>query len=293
LKAPDFDYEAPATLEEALALLKARGDDAKVLAGGQSLMPMLNMRLARPALVVDINRLPGLDAIRVADGRLRIGALVRHTAVVNSPEVAAGWTLLREAAAQIGHDAIRNRGTVAGSMAHADPSAEHPAVLAALDGELVLRSARGERTLTADQFFLGYLTTALQPDELVTEVRFPRLAARTGSAFVEFAPRLGDFALVGVAAAVTLAADGAWQDVRLALTGVGGTPFRARQAEAALRGSRPRPDDLKAAAAQVAQAIEPEGDIKASARYRRHLARVLTERALALAAERAAAQGGR
>jgi carbon-monoxide dehydrogenase medium subunit len=292
LKAPAFDYEAPASLEEALELLKARGDDAKVLAGGQSLLPMLNMRLARPALVVDINRIPNLAHIKVDNGQLRIGALVRHTGVVRSQDVAKGWPLLREAAAQIGHDAIRNRGTVAGSMAHADPTAEHPAVLAALDGEVVVRKAGGERVLGPDEFFLGYLTTALQPDEIVTEVRYPALAPRTGSAFVEFAPRVGDFAIVGVAATVTLGADGAWQDVRVALTGVGGSPFRARQAEAALRGSRPKAEDLKAAAAQVAAAIEPDSDIKASASYRRKLARSLTERALQTAAERAA-QGGR
>ncbi len=293
MKAPAFDYEAPATLEEALGLLQARADDAKVLAGGQSLMPMLNMRLARPALIVDINRLPGLDYIRIAGGQLQVGALARHTAVASHPEVKKGWPVLAEAAAQIGHDAIRNRGTLAGSLAHSDPTAEHPAVLAALDGEVVVRSAKGERTLKADDFFLGYLTTALQPDELLTEVRFPALAPRTGSTFVEFAPRVGDFAVVGVAAAVTLGGDGSWQDVRLALTGVGGTPFRARQAESALKGKKPTAADIQAAAAQVAEAIEPDSDIKASARYRRHLARTLSERALTTAAERAAGQGGR
>lgn len=286
MKAPIFDYEAPSSLEEALKLLQERGDDAKVMAGGQSLMPMLNMRLARPALVVDINRVAGLDYIRAENGHLKVGALARHTDIAKNADVARDWPLLREAAAQIGHDAIRNRGTLAGSMAHADPSAEHPAVLVALDGEIVVRSSRGERVIKADDFFVGYLTTALQPDEIVTEVRFPALPARTGSTFIEFAPRVGDFAVVGVAAAVTLGADGTWQDARIALTGVGGTPFRARQAEAALRGKRPSADDIRAAAASVGEAIDPESDMKASARYRRHLARVLTEQALATAAQR-------
>jgi carbon-monoxide dehydrogenase medium subunit len=296
LKPPAFDYEAPTSLAEALAILQRHGDEAKVLAGGQSLMPMLNMRLARPAVIVDINRIPDLAYVREADGHLAVGALARHVDLLRSPSVAAGWPLLREATAQIGHPAIRNRGTVAGSIAHSDPSAEHPAVLACLDGEVVVAGPAGRRIVKPDAFFVTYLTTDLRPDEVVVEVRFPRLPPRTGSAFVEFAQRSGDFAIVGVAAAVTVDEDGVTcREARIALTGVGGTPFRAREAEAMLRGRRlvPAADDaFREAAAQVAASIEPDDDIHASARYRRHLAQVLTERALARASERAL-QGGR
>jgi carbon-monoxide dehydrogenase medium subunit len=288
VKPASFEYHAPATLEEAVGLLAAN-DDAKVLAGGQSLVPLMNMRLARPAVVVDLNRIGGLDYVR-ADGELAVGALVRHNDLLRSEAVRRGWPLMHEAAGFIGHPAIRNRGTVCGSLAHADPAAEHPAVLAALDGTVVVQGPGGRREVRADEFFLTYLTTSLSADEIVVEARYPRLPEGTGTCFLELARRHGDFAIVGVAAALTLR-DGVCTDARLALTGVGGTPFRAREAEEMLRGRRLAGEDARAAfqeaGRQIAGAVEPDDDIHASARYRKHLSGVLTERALAKALERA------
>jgi len=290
MKPPPFDYEAPETLEEALRLLQQAGGEAKVLAGGQSLVPLLNMRLVRPSLIVDINRITGLDYLREEDGELAVGALARHRDVLASPLVRKGWPLLAEATAQVGHPAIRNRGTVCGSIAHADPAAEQPAVLCALDGRVVVAGPAGRREVPARDFFLTYLTTALEPEEIVVEARFPRLPPGSGAAFVEFARRHGDFAIVGVAAAVTLE-DGQCREARIALVGVGGTPLRAREAEEMLRGRPLRGPEgrsiLQRAAQQVAASVEPPDDVHASARYRRHLAGVLTERALEEALRRA------
>ncbi len=290
MKPPPFDYEAPETLEEALRLLQQAGGEAKVLAGGQSLVPLLNMRLVRPSLIVDINRIAGLDYLREEDGELVVGALARHRDVLASPLVWEGWPLLAEATAQVGHPAIRNRGTVCGSIAHADPAAEQPAVLCALDGRVVVAGPAGRREVPARDFFLTYLTTALEPEEIVVEARFPRLPPGSGAAFVEFARRHGDFAIVGVAAAVT-PEDGQCREARIALVGVGGTPLRAREAEEMLRGRPLRGPEgrsiLQRAAQQVAASVEPPDDVHASARYRRHLAGVLTERALEEALRRA------
>ena len=199
-----------------------------MLAGGQSLVPLLNFRLVRPAYLVDLNEIAGLDGIRLDDGHLAIGAMTRQRAVETSGLVRQRCPLLAEAMPQIGHVQIRNRGTIGGSLAHADPAAELPAVVAALDGELVLRSARGQRMLKPEQFFVAYLTTAAEPDELLVEVRLPAMPPRTGSAFLEVSRRHGDFALVGVAATVTLDADGVCTGGALALTGVGPTPVVAR-----------------------------------------------------------------
>jgi carbon-monoxide dehydrogenase medium subunit len=286
MKPARFDYHAPERLEDALSLLREQADGAKVLAGGQSLVPLMNMRLARPAAVVDINRIRELAYLRVEDGELRIGALARHADVLRSPEVARGWPLLHEATGLVGHAAIRNRGTVCGSVVHADPAAEQPAVLTALDGRVVIAGPDGRREAAPDEFFLTYLTTALAPEEMVVEVRLPALPPGTGTCFLEFSRRHGDFAIVGVACAVTLE-DGVCRDARVALAGVGGTPFRAREAEDVLRGERLGPSAIRAAAERAAAGIEPDSDIHASADYRKHLARVLTERALARAAERA------
>ncbi len=287
MKPPRFDYLAPRSLDEALGILAEHGDEAKVLAGGQSLVPLLNFRLVRPAHLVDLNEIAGLDGIRVENGRLAIGAMTRQRAVETSALVREHCPLLTEAMPQIGHVQIRNRGTIGGSLAHADPASELPAVVAVLDGELVLQSARGRRVLKAKQFFLGYLTTAAAPDELLVEARVPTMPPRTGSAFVEFSRRHGDFAIVGIAATVTVDEAGVCTGCAIALTGVGGTPVVAREAAGALVGVTPTADAFEDVGRRVSDAIEPEGDLHASSDYRKHLAGVLTRRALARAAERA------
>jgi aerobic carbon-monoxide dehydrogenase medium subunit len=292
MKPPRFDYLLPRTLDEALELLARHGEEAKVLAGGQSLVPMLNFRLVRPAHLVDLNDIPGLDGIRVDDGRLGIGAMTRQRTVETSTVVRERCPLLAEAMPQIGHVQIRNRGTIGGSLAHADPAGELPAVVAALDGELVLRSRRGERRLAPEAFFVGYLTTAAAPDELLVEARVPVTPPRTGSAFMEMSRRHGDFALVGVAATVTLDAGGVCTACAVALTGVGPTPVVARDAARALVGVKPTEDAFADVGRRVASALTPDSDLHASADYRKHLAGVLTRRALARAAERIAGRSG-
>jgi len=286
VKPPSFDYLAPASVEEALALLGDLGEGAKALAGGQSLVPMLNFRLVRPRHLVDLNDLTELAGIREDDGRLVIGAMTRQRAVERSALVRARCPLLAEAMPQIGHVQIRNQGTIGGSLAHADPAAELPAVVAALDGELVLRSARGQRVLKPEQFFVTYFTTAAAPAELLVEVRLPAMPPRTGSAFVEVSRRHGDFALVGVAATVTVDEAGVCTGSALALTGVGRTPVVAREAARALVGVKPTAAAIDDVGRRVADAVRPDGDLHASSEYRQHLAGVLTRRALARAAER-------
>ncbi len=295
MKPARFDYLDPTTLPEALDSLQQYGDEGKVLAGGQSLLPLLYMRLAAPRYLIDVNRVAGLDAVRVDGGTLCIGALARQRAVERAAPVLAGWPLVAEAIRLVGHVPIRNRGTFGGSVAHADPSAELPAVVAALDGSLRVASVQGERIIAAEDFFLTYLTTAIEPTELLVEVRLPALPPATGWAFLEVSRRHGDFALVGVACLLTLEPDGRHvAAARLAFTGVGGTPLRARDAEAALVGAMAGPDAFGQAASIAQAAAEPDSDLHASADYRRHLVGVLARRALARAHERAqAARPGR
>jgi carbon-monoxide dehydrogenase medium subunit len=286
MKPPKFDYHAPHTVDEALALLVRYGGDAKPLAGGQSLVPLLNFRLARPAALIDLNRIPALAGIREADGMVAFGAMTRQRAVEFSPVVARKLPLLAEATRWVGHLPIRSRGTIGGSIAHADPSAEYPAVLAALDGTVIARGQKGERQLTAATLFETYLTTTLAADELLTEVRFPAMPAGAGWAFEEFARRHGDFALVGVAAA--LWREGGRWSARLATAGAGPVPVRLRAAEEIVARDGVGDGALKAAAARAAELVQPAGDLHASADYRRNLTRVLTERALRRAVGRAA-----
>ena len=290
MKPPRFDYLSPRSIDEALDILARHGDEAKVLAGGQSLVPLLSFRLVRPAYIVDLNDVDGFAGIRIDDGHLAIGAMTRQRAVETSPLVRERCPLLAEAMPQIGHVQIRNRGTIGGSLAHADPASELPAVVAALDGELVLRSARGQRVLKAEQFFVAYLTTAAAADELLVEVRVPVAPPGTGSAFLEVSRRHGDFALVGVAATLTLDEAGVCTAAAIALTGVGPTPVLARDSARALVGERPAAAAFEAAARRVAERVQPDSDLHASSDYRRQLASVLTRRALARAAERAAAE---
>jgi carbon-monoxide dehydrogenase medium subunit len=285
VKPAPFDYVAPATLEEALDALARGGDDAKILAGGQSLVPMLNMRLARPRLVIDLNGVRGLDALRAEGDRLVVGALVRQRALERW--AAARSPLLAEALRAIGHLAIRTRGTVAGSIAHADPAAELPAVLLACDGVVVARSVRGERVIPAADFFLGPLTTALAGDEIVTEARFALPGAGAGWGFAEVARRHGDFALAGAVAVVSRAGAGPVRAARLALFGVDGTPVLSAPAAQGLEGHDPKPARVQDAARAAAAALSPTSDLHASADYRRRAAAVLAERVLAAAVERA------
>jgi CO/xanthine dehydrogenase FAD-binding subunit len=292
MKPPRFDYERPGSLDEALALLSSRGDEVKVLAGGQSLVPLLNFRLARPDCLVDLNEVSELAYIRTQDGTLRIGAMTRQAALERSETVAGGWPLLTEAVRHVGHPQIRNRGTVGGSVAHADPAAELPAALAALDATFRVRSARAARTLGSDELAVTHLTTSLEPDEVLVEVEVPALPPRTGSAFVEFTRRHGDFALAGAAAVVTLAEDGACERARISLLAAGPKPVRAAAAEGSLTG---RPvDDMTAAeaAAAAASGIRPAGDVHGGTEFRRRLAEAMVRRALLLAAARASGAPG-
>jgi len=288
MKPPKFDYHAPATVDDALALLGRYDGEAKVLAGGQSLMPLLNFRLSRPAALVDLNRIPALAYIKEHDGQVRFGAMTRQRAIEFSPIVARRVPLLTEATRWVGHLPIRTRGTIGGSIAHADPSAEYPAVLAALDGEIVARGPKGERVLKSRELFQTYLTTSLAPDEILTEVRLPAPPAGAGYAFEEFARRHGDFAIVGIAALV--ARQGARCTMaRLATAGAGPVPMRLRAAEEILERDGLGDDAVARAAAKARELVQPDADIHASADYRRHLAGVLTERALKRAISRAGA----
>jgi carbon-monoxide dehydrogenase medium subunit len=286
VKPPPFEYFAPRALSEALDLLAERGDDAKVLAGGQSLMPMLNLRLARPAALVDINRVTGLDDLRVDGGVLRLGALVRQRALERWARDPA--PLLAAALRLVGHTAIRVRGTVAGSIAHADPASELPALLLCLDGTVVARSRRGERTIAAGQFFQGLLSTALASDEIVTETRWTLPGPGAGWGFHEIARRHGDFALAGVAAVVGVSR-GRVDHARVALFGVGPTALRGGTAEARLIGQAPAPAAIADAAAAATSELHPDSDLHASGDYRRRVARTLMTRALTDAVGRATA----
>ena len=283
MKPPPFEYHAPTTLDEALALLAELGDEAKVLAGGQSLVPLLNFRLARPAHLVDLNRIPELAYIRAWDSGVAIGAMTRQRTAERDPLVAARAPLLRQGLAHVAHVPIRNRGTVGGNLAHADPASELPAVMAALGGRFVVRSLMGERMLAPDDFFLTYLTTTLEPTELLTEVRVPGLPPRTGTAFVELSRRHGDYAVVGVAALLTLREDGRCAEARIALTGVDATPVRGTPGEEALQDQVPSDDRFREAARLATLDLDPLSDLHASSTYRKEIAEVLIHRALAVA----------
>jgi len=287
VKPAPFDYVAPASLDEALGVLAQRADEAKVLAGGQSLVPLLNMRLARPALLVDLNRLSDLAYLLPNDGGVAIGALTRQRAAERASLIAERVPLVAGAAAYIGHPAIRNRGTVGGSLAHADPVSELPCVALALDAQIVARSQKGERTIPAESFFQSVFTTALDPSEILTEVRIPALPARTGWGFEELARRHGDFAIIAVAALLSLRPDGTIDRARLSYAGAADRPLRARKAEAALAGQRPSSDIFEEAARVAAGDLDPPSDLHATADYRRTVAVALTRRALAAAQQRA------
>jgi carbon-monoxide dehydrogenase medium subunit len=279
MKPPVFEYHAPASVDEAIALLTRYGGDGKILAGGQSLMPLLNFRLSRPAAIVDLNGIASLAYVREDNGVIHFGAMTRQRTIEFSDVVRRRLPLLTEATALVGHLPIRTRGTIGGSLAHADPSAEYPAVLAALDGTVVVRGPRGERALRPTELFQSYLTTSLGPEDILVEVRLPAMEPGAGFAFEEFSRRHGDFAIVGVAA--MLIGDGQrCTTARLATAGAGPTPLRLRSAEEILERDGLSDTAIDAAAARAAELVDPDGDIHASAAYRRNLTRVLTGRAL-------------
>ena len=287
MKPPRFHYCAPYMLDEALTLLDQNSEDTKVLAGGQSFVPLLNMRLASPTFIVDINHIAELHYIEQEDGYLAIGATVRQRQVERSVLVQNKHPLLIEVVKHIGHMQIRNRGTVVGSVAHADPAAELPALLTCLNGEVLVQSIHGERVIKAEEFFTGYLSTALEPGEMLTEVRFPLIEPKAGWAFLEFARRSGDYALVGAAAVLTPAADDHCVSAHIAYLGIAGAPIRGFDVEATIVGTTLDEPALNAAAEAASKLVSDDmGDVHATVEYRRVLTGELTKRVLKAAWER-------
>jgi aerobic carbon-monoxide dehydrogenase medium subunit len=286
MKLPQVEYEAPTTIDEAIDLLASYVDEASVLAGGQSLIPLLALRLARPAVLIDINGVSELSGVSATDGHVAVGAMTREYVAEESGIVADAVPLLAAALPLIGHEAIRSRGTIGGSLAHADPAAELPAVARALDAEFAVRGPSGERVIPAAEWFEGYLTTSRRPDELLLEVRFPTAAPGTGISFREVARRHGDFAIVGLAASLTLS-EGAISDARLAFAGLSDVPVRAAAAEDLLAGERPSAELFEEAARRVTDDLDPPADLHGSSDYRKKVAAALVRRGLREAADNA------
>jgi carbon-monoxide dehydrogenase medium subunit len=274
-----FDYVAPDSLDEALSALQGGGEDAKVLAGGHSLLPLMKLRLATPSLLVDLRRVPGLSGIQREDGTWRVGAMTRHVDVAHG-----GLGLASTAAGTIADPQVRNRGTLGGSLAHGDPASDMPAVLLAAEGSVTIRGSGGQREVSAADLFQDFLTTAVGEGEILTEVRLPTMDGY-GFGFEKFNRRKEDWAMVAVCALVKKAGDGSCEDVRIGLTHMGSTPLRATAAEQALRGRPLDAQSIAAAAEQAADGTEPPADLNASAEYKRHLARVLCRRALEQASQ--------
>ena len=287
MKLPEVEYEAPTTVAGAIDLLAEHGDEASVLAGGQSLIPLLALRLARPAVLIDINGVDELAGVSAADGWVAIGAMTREYVAEESETVADAVPLLAAALPLIGHEAIRSRGTIGGSLAHADPAAELPAVARALDAEFVVRGPSGERVIPAAQWFEGYLTTSRRPDELLVEVRLPAAGPDAGTSFTEVARRHGDFAIVGLAASLVLSG-GVISDARLAFAGVSDVPVRATAAEELLAGERPSAELFDEAARRATEDLDPPADLHGSSDYRKTVAAAVVRRGLRAAADNAA-----
>lgn len=286
-----FEYHAPTSLNEAIALLKTYGDDAKILSGGQSLIPMMKLRLASPAHLVDINRIPDLGYVREADGFLVIGALAREADLEESTLIQTKYPLLQDASRHIGDPLVRNLATICGNLAHGDPANDHPAAMLALGAKAVAMGSGGRREIPLDDFFQGLFSTALHPDEVLVEIKVPTPPPRSGGAYLKLERKVGDFATVAVAAQITLSGDGTFQRAGLGLTNVGPTPIRAARAERALTGKRPEPATIAEAARLAMEESRPTADTRGSVEYKRDLVRVLTTRALRRALERAG--GGR
>lgn len=287
MKPAYFEYHKAKTVEEAISLLESFGEDAKILAGGQSLIPLMSLRMARPAQVIDVKGIGGLSGVRESDGWLRIGALTKHYEVETLRDIRAACPVLAEAAKYVGHPQIRHRGTVGGSLCHADPAAQFPTVVAALDGTVIARGPNGsEREIAAEDFFLGYLTTSLAENEMVTELRVPKLPQGAGWSFQQVTDVDGAVPIACVAAILQLDAGGSCREARIAVGGVGATPIRAKKAEQSLQGKPVDEESIVAAAELIAGEIEPETDIRFTADYKTAVANTLVKRALREALER-------
>jgi carbon-monoxide dehydrogenase medium subunit len=282
-----FEYFSPTTLDEAIALLKRLGPDAKLLSGGQSLIPMMKLRLVSPEYIVDINRIPGLDYISETDGQLRIGALTREHELESSDAVKTRFPILSDTAKVIADPLVRSQATVCGNLAHGDPANDHPATMLALGASVVATGPNGQREISVADFFPGLFTTALEPEEILTEIRIPFPPARSGGAYLQLERKVGDYATAGVAAQITLDDAGACTRAGIGLTNVGMTPIKAKQAEAFLKGKQLDDATIQQAAELAASESQPMDDIRGSAEYKRDLVRVLTARALTTALNRA------
>jgi carbon-monoxide dehydrogenase medium subunit len=284
---PAFEYLRPSTIPEAIAFLQRYGEDAKILSGGQSLIPMMKLRLARPAYVIDINRIAGLSYIKEEDGHLKIGGLTREAELEDSPIVHAKFPILIDTEHVIADPQVRNLATVAGNLAHGDPANDHPATMMVLGAKVVATGPKGERIIAVDDFFVSVFTTALQPDEIVTEIRIPLPPPHSGGAYLKLERKVGDFATAAVATQLTLDAGGNCQQAGIAMTNVGPTPVRARKAEAFLRGKKPDEANIRQAAQLAADEAQPSSDLRGPAEYKKGLVKELTARALKRAVERA------
>jgi aerobic carbon-monoxide dehydrogenase medium subunit len=284
---PAFDYIAPQSLAEAVRALVAHGEEAKLLAGGHSLLPLLKLRLANPKLLIDLSKIPGLSNISQQDDTIVVGALTTHYQIESSELLKSKCPLLPQTARAIGDVQVRNRGTIGGSLAHADPSADWPAAILALGGELKLSGSRGERRIAVEEFFLGAMTTVVEPTEILTEIRVPVSPRRCGSAYLKMAQQASGFAIVGVAVWLRVAQDGRCEDIGVGVTGLSEKPFRARTVESRLRGNKLTPKLIAESTAQVAEGNDPMEDLHASAKFRAHLAQVYTSRAIEEAGKRA------
>ncbi|MCZ6624484.1 MAG: xanthine dehydrogenase family protein subunit M [Deltaproteobacteria bacterium] len=281
-----FDYISPQTLDEAIRVLVSHGDEAKLLAGGHSLLPLMKLRLASPKLLVDLSKIPGLSGIKQEGDKITIGALTTQYQIESSELLKERCPLLPQTAKAIGDVQVRNRGTIGGSLAHADPAADIPAAILALGGVLGLTGPEGNRTIPAEEFFLGLMTTAMSPNEILTEIRLPVLPGRCGTVYLKVRQKASGFAIVGVAVWLMVDNNGACKDIGVGITGLDSKPFRARGVEERLRGKRIEPGMIEDASSQVTQGVDPLDDIHASAEFRAHLARLYTARAIQEAAKR-------
>ena len=282
-----FDYHSPATLDEALALLAQHGDKAKILAGGQSLLPMLKLRLGQAGVLIDIGRVPGLDYIKEESGTLKIGAATRESALERSELIRSKYPILLDTAAVIADPLVRNRATVGGNLAHSDPANDHPATMPALGATIVARGPKGERTIPIGEFFTGIFSTALAPNEILTEIRIPIPPPRSGGAYRKLERKVGDFATAAAAVQLTLGAGGEVTQVGIGLTAMGDVPVKATDAERFLKGKKTNGAAISEASRRAAAATDPTADRRGAVEYKREMARVLTERALRLAIQRA------
>jgi carbon-monoxide dehydrogenase medium subunit len=282
-----FDYIAPKSLPEALRALADNGDDAKLLAGGHSLLPLLKLRLAAPKLLVDLSKIPGLSSISEQGNDIVLGALTTHYQIESSALLAKKCPLLTQTASMIGDVQVRNRGTIGGSLAHADPSADWPAAVLAVGAELKIIGSKGERRVAADSFFVGPMTTVIEANEILTEIRVPVSARRSGSAYLKAAQQASGFAVVGIAVSLRFDSKGSCEEIGIGVTGLSDKPFRAQATEKQLRGSKVTLKLIEAAAAHVADGVDPLEDLHANAQYRAHLSRVYASRAIQAAAKKA------